>query len=146
MESAKLSAGARCEFECEGSSCRLALRMWNRQLARELARETGRPLPSNKESLQDRLQRVRGRGMRGGYPSKSRHPRAHGRPATLDERAEDEILGYDQKVSASSLKNDVPVVIDTSALLAILLGSRSEGSFLQLLSESETRLLSTAND
>ncbi len=39
----------------------------------------------------------------------------------------------------------VPVVIDTSALLAILLGEPERGKFLQLLSESETRLLSTAN-
>ena len=39
----------------------------------------------------------------------------------------------------------VPVVIDTSALLAILLGGPERGKFLQLLSESETRLLSAAN-
>jgi ribonuclease VapC len=39
----------------------------------------------------------------------------------------------------------VPVVIDTSALLAILLGELERGKFLQLLSESETRLLSAAN-
>src|SRR5260221_4441017 len=39
----------------------------------------------------------------------------------------------------------VTVVIDTSALLAILLGEPERGKFLQLLSESETRLLSTAN-
>ncbi len=39
----------------------------------------------------------------------------------------------------------VPVVIDTSALLAILLGEPERGRFLQLLSESETRLLSAAN-
>ncbi len=39
----------------------------------------------------------------------------------------------------------VPVVIDTSALLAILLGEPERGKFLQLLSESETRLLSAAN-
>ena len=38
-----------------------------------------------------------------------------------------------------------PVVIDTSALLAILLGEPERGKFLQLLSESETRLLSAAN-
>jgi len=37
------------------------------------------------------------------------------------------------------------VVIDTSALLAILLGEPERGKFLQLLSESETRLLSAAN-
>jgi ribonuclease VapC len=37
------------------------------------------------------------------------------------------------------------VVIDTSALLAILLGAPERGKFLQLLSESETRLLSAAN-
>lgn len=39
----------------------------------------------------------------------------------------------------------VPVVIDTSALLAILLGEPERGKFLQQLSESETRLLSAAN-
>ncbi len=39
----------------------------------------------------------------------------------------------------------VPVVIDTSALLAILLGAPERGKFLELLSESETRLLSAAN-
>src|SRR5881409_529408 len=39
----------------------------------------------------------------------------------------------------------VPVVIDTSAVLAILLGEPERGKFLQLLSESETRLLSAAN-
>jgi ribonuclease VapC len=39
----------------------------------------------------------------------------------------------------------VPVVIDTSALLAILLGEPERATFLQLLSESETRLLSAAN-
>ena len=39
----------------------------------------------------------------------------------------------------------LPVVIDTSALLAILLGVPERGKFLQLLSESETRLLSAAN-
>jgi ribonuclease VapC len=37
------------------------------------------------------------------------------------------------------------VVIDTSALLAILLGEPERGKFLQLLSESETRLLSAAS-
>ncbi len=37
------------------------------------------------------------------------------------------------------------MVIDTSALLAILLGEQERGKFLQLLSESETRLLSAAN-
>src|SRR5204862_7026960 len=39
----------------------------------------------------------------------------------------------------------VPMVIDTSALLAILLGEPERGKLLQLLSESETRLLSAAN-
>ena len=38
-----------------------------------------------------------------------------------------------------------PVVIDTSALLAILLDESERGKFLELLSESETRLLSAAN-
>ncbi len=37
------------------------------------------------------------------------------------------------------------MVIDTSALLAILLGEPERGAFLKLLSESETRLLSAAN-
>ena len=39
----------------------------------------------------------------------------------------------------------IRVVIDTSALLAILLGEPERGQFLQLLSGSETRLLSAAN-
>jgi ribonuclease VapC len=39
----------------------------------------------------------------------------------------------------------VLVVIDSSALLAILLGEPDRGQFLKLLSESETRLLSAAN-
>jgi len=71
----------------------------------ELAERLGRPLRGNKESLQDRLQRVRDGGMRGATRASRGHPRAHGRPATLDERAEDEILGYDQEgIPASSLK------------------------------------------
>ncbi len=37
------------------------------------------------------------------------------------------------------------MVIETAALLAILLGEPERGNFLQLLSESETRLLSAAN-
>jgi ribonuclease VapC len=37
------------------------------------------------------------------------------------------------------------MVIDTSALLAILLGEPEREKFLQLLSESETRLLSAGN-
>ena len=37
------------------------------------------------------------------------------------------------------------VVLDTSALLAILLGEPERGRFLQLLSESDIRLLSAAN-
>ena len=37
------------------------------------------------------------------------------------------------------------MVIDTSALLAILLGEPERGAFLKLLSESETCLLSAAN-
>lgn len=39
----------------------------------------------------------------------------------------------------------VQVVIDTSALLAILLGEQERKQFLELLSESGTRLLSAAN-
>src|SRR5258708_37150394 len=39
----------------------------------------------------------------------------------------------------------VPVAIETAALLAILLGDPERGKFLQLLSESETRLPSAAN-
>lgn len=38
----------------------------------------------------------------------------------------------------------VPVVIDSSALVAILLGEPERGHFLQVLSESEIRLLSAA--
>ncbi len=37
------------------------------------------------------------------------------------------------------------MVVDTSALLVILLGEAERGRFLRLLSESETRLLSAAN-
>ncbi|MGH9677754.1 MAG: type II toxin-antitoxin system VapC family toxin [Candidatus Acidiferrum sp.] len=37
------------------------------------------------------------------------------------------------------------MVIDSSALVAILLGEPERGRFLQALSESETRLLSAAN-
>ena len=37
------------------------------------------------------------------------------------------------------------MVIETAALLAILLDEPERGNFLQLLSESETRLLSAAN-
>src|SRR5260370_31516536 len=39
----------------------------------------------------------------------------------------------------------VTVVIETSGLLAILVGEPERGKFLQLLSEAETRLLSAAN-
>src|SRR5437773_8263836 len=39
----------------------------------------------------------------------------------------------------------IPVVIDTSALRAVLLGEPERGKFLQLLSESETRLLWAPN-
>src|SRR5712692_5735910 len=78
------------------------------QLARELAKETGETITEViKRSLQDRLQRVRGRRHARGLPEQVEDilQRMDALP-TLDERAEDEILGYDQdSIPASSPKD-----------------------------------------
>jgi antitoxin VapB len=67
-------------------------------LARELAKETGETMTEViKKSLQDRLQRVRGRRHARGLPEQVEDilQRMDSLP-TLDERTEEEILGYDQ--------------------------------------------------
>jgi len=67
-------------------------------LARELAKETGETMTEViKKSLQDRLQRLRGRRHARGLPEQVEDilQRMDALP-TLDERTEDEILGYDQ--------------------------------------------------
>jgi antitoxin VapB len=68
------------------------------ELARQLAKETGETITEViKKSLQDRLQRVRGRRHARGLPEQVADilQRMDGLP-TLDGRSEDEILGYDQ--------------------------------------------------
>ncbi len=68
------------------------------QLARELAKETGETITEViKKSLQDRLQRVRGRRHARRLPEQVEDilQRMDALP-TLDERPEDEILGYDK--------------------------------------------------
>lgn len=68
------------------------------QLARELARETGETITEViKRSLQDRLQRIRGRRQARGLPEQVEDilQRLDALP-TLDSRPEDEILGYDE--------------------------------------------------
>ena len=68
------------------------------ELARQLAKETGETITEViKKSLQDRLQRVRGRRHAKGLPEQVADilQRMDGL-ATLDERSEDEIVGYDQ--------------------------------------------------
>jgi len=79
------------------------------QLARELARETGETITEViKRSLQDRLQRVRGRRHARELPEQVEDilERMDALP-TLDERGRGRILGYDQEgIPASSLKND----------------------------------------
>jgi antitoxin VapB len=68
------------------------------ELARQLAKETGETITEViKKSLQDRLQRVRGRRHVRGLPEQVADilQRMDGLP-TLDGRAEEEILGYDQ--------------------------------------------------
>ena len=78
------------------------------RLARELAKETGETLTEViKRSLQDRLQRVRGRRHAKGLPEQVADilQRMDTLP-TLDERAEDEILGYDQDGIPASLPKD----------------------------------------
>jgi antitoxin VapB len=78
------------------------------ELARELAKETGETITEViKKSLQDRLQRVRGRRHARGLPEQVEDilQRMDALP-TLDERAEDEILGYDQDGIPASLTKD----------------------------------------
>ena len=78
------------------------------RLARELAKETGETITEViKRSLQDRLQRVRGRRHAKGLPGQVADilQRMDALP-TLDERAEDEILGYDQGGIPASLPKD----------------------------------------
>jgi antitoxin VapB len=68
------------------------------QLARELAKETGETITEViKKSLQDRLQRVRGRRHVQRLPEEVADilQRMDALP-TLDNRPEDEILGYDE--------------------------------------------------
>lgn len=68
------------------------------QLARELAEETGETITEViRKSLQDRLQRVRGRRHVRSLPERVEDilQRMDALP-TLDERSEDEILGYDE--------------------------------------------------
>jgi antitoxin VapB len=68
------------------------------QLARELAKETGETITEViKRALQDRLQRVRGRRHAKRLPEEVADilQRMDALP-TLDERPEDEILGYDE--------------------------------------------------
>ena len=77
-------------------------------MARELAKETGETLTEViKRSLQDRLQRVRGRRHAKGLPEQIADilQRMDALP-TLDKRAEDEILGYDQDGIPASLSED----------------------------------------
>jgi len=67
------------------------------QLARELAKETGQTITEViKQALQDRLQRVRGRRHAKRLPEEIADilQRMDALP-TLDNRPEDEILGYD---------------------------------------------------
>jgi antitoxin VapB len=69
------------------------------QLARELAKETGESITEViTNSLKDRLQRVRGRRHARGLPEQVADilERMDALP-TLDERSEDEILGYDDR-------------------------------------------------
>jgi antitoxin VapB len=78
------------------------------QLARELAKETGETITEViKKSLQDRLQRVRGRRHARGLPEQVEEilQRMDALP-TLDDRAEDEILGYDQGGIPASLPKE----------------------------------------
>lgn len=78
------------------------------QLARELAKETGETITEViKKSLQDRLQRVRGRRQVRGLPEQVADilERMDALP-TLDERSEDEILGYDESGAPTGLRKD----------------------------------------
>jgi antitoxin VapB len=74
------------------------------ELARQLAKETGETITEViKKSLQDRLQRVRGRRHAKGLPEQVADilQRMDELP-TLDKRSEDEILGYDQNGAPGS--------------------------------------------
>ncbi|PYU15480.1 MAG: PSK operon transcription factor [Acidobacteria bacterium] len=78
------------------------------ELARQLAKETGETITEViKKSLQDRLQRVRGRRHARGLPEQVADilQRMDGLP-TLDERSEDEILGYDQNDAPGNRRPD----------------------------------------
>ena len=78
------------------------------ELARQLAEETGETITEViKKSLQDRLQRVRGRRHARGLPEQVADilQRMDGLP-TLDERSEDEILGYDQNDAPGNRRPD----------------------------------------
>ena len=78
------------------------------ELARQLAEETGETITEViKKSLQDRLQRVRGRRHARGLPEQFADilQRMDGLPA-LDGRSEDEILGYDQNGAPGNKRPD----------------------------------------
>jgi antitoxin VapB len=78
------------------------------ELARQLAKETGETITEViKKSLQDRLQRVRGRRHARGLPEQVEDilQRLDALP-TLDERPDDEILGYDQDGIPANLPKD----------------------------------------
>jgi antitoxin VapB len=78
------------------------------ELARKLAKETGETITEViRRSLQDRLQRVRGRRHAKGLPEQVEDilQRMDALP-TLDERTEDEILGYDQDGIPAGLPKD----------------------------------------
>lgn len=78
------------------------------QLARELAKETGETITEViKKSLQDRLQRVRGRRQVRRLPEQVEDilRRMDALP-TLDERSEDEILGYDENGAPTGFRRD----------------------------------------
>lgn len=78
------------------------------ELARQLAKETGESITEViRKSLQDRLQRVRGRRHAKALPEQVADilQRMDGLP-TLDERSEDEILGYDQNGAPSNKRPD----------------------------------------
>jgi antitoxin VapB len=114
------------------------------RLARQVARETGESLTGAIEkALQERLERLKqppqGRLMTEKLEDILR--RVDALPA-LDARPEDEILGYDRE--GIPLWWALPVVIDTSALLAIFLGDEERKQFLDRITRAETRLISAA--
>src|SRR5437870_3113901 len=84
--------------------------------------------------------------MRGDFPSRSRTSYSAWMPCRLSTSGPRmKSWATIRTVFRRVYPRTVPVVIDTSALLAILLGEPERGKFLQLLSESETRLLSAVN-